>query len=266
MALTAQGDGLAVVDAGGDVDRDGPLAAHLALAAAVGAGVLHQLAGAAAAAAGAGGSHDAEGRPLLDAHLAGAAAVGTGLRARAGLAARAAALLAVLDAGDRDLLAAAEGRLLKGDGKAHAQTLALLGGVAAARSAAAEAEAAAENVAQDVAQVAEIAEAAEAAAAEAAVGVEGRVPVLVVAGLLVRVGQHLVRLADLLEALLACLVARMQIRVILLGQLAVGLLYFIVSGALAQSEHLIIIAFFRHFYSLRNAVIANLLARVRNNE
>ena len=247
MALAAQGDGLAVVDAGGDVDGDRPLAAHLALAAALGAGVLHQLAGAAAAAAGGGGGHDAEGRALLYAHLTGAAAVGAGLRAGAGLAAGSAAVLAVLDAGDRDLLAAAECGLLKGDREPHAQALALLRGVALPR-AAAEAEAAAEDVAEDVP---EVAEAAEAAAAEAGVGIKGRKAVLVVARLLVRVGQHLIGLADLLEALLAGLVARMQVGVVFLGELAVRLLDLVVRGALAQAEHLIVVSFFRHKYSLR---------------
>ena len=104
-------------------------------------------------------------------------------------AAGAAAVLAVLDAGDVDLLGAAEGRLLKGDRQAHPEVLALLGRGAAAGGGPAEAEAAAEDVAQDVPQVAEVAE-AEAAAPEAAVGVKGRVAVLVVALLLLRVGQQ----------------------------------------------------------------------------
>ena len=52
VALAAQGDGLAVVDAGGDIDLDGLAFAHCAGAAAIGAGLVNDPAGAAALAAG----------------------------------------------------------------------------------------------------------------------------------------------------------------------------------------------------------------------
>ena len=52
----------------------------------------------------------------------------------------------------------------------------------------------------------------------------GRVPELVVAGALLRVAQHLVRLGGLLEALLGFLVAGVPVGVALEGDLAVGLL------------------------------------------
>ena len=60
------------------------------------------------------------------------------------------------------------------------------------------------------------------------VGVDAREAVLVVPGALVRVGEHLVGLVDLLEFGLGFLVAGVQVGVVLLGQLAVGLFDFII--------------------------------------
>src|SRR5699024_3999643 len=67
VALAPDGDGLAVVDAGGDGDLDGLAPADLAGAPAVLAGLVDDLALAAAAGAGGGGGEDAHGglAPLL---------------------------------------------------------------------------------------------------------------------------------------------------------------------------------------------------------
>ena len=93
---------------------------------------------------------------------------------------------------------------------------------------------------------AKAAEIAEAARAEALARVEGRVAVLVVLRLLVGVAQDLIGLADLLEPLLAGLVAGVQVRMILLGQLAVGLADLVVRGALLQAQDLVVISFLCH--------------------
>ena len=156
---------------------------------------------------------------------------------------------ALLDAADVDLLLAAERRLFKGDIQAHAQVFAPARAAALGLSAA---EAAAEDIPEDIPEaaaenVAKAAEAAETGAAGAAGGrVERRMAELVILRALVGIGQHLVGLVDLLEALLAFLIARMQIRVVGLGQLAVGFFDLVLGCTLFDTEHFIIISFFSH--------------------
>ena len=77
--------------------------------------------------------------------------------------------------------------------------------------------------------------------------------VLVVLGPLVIVGQDLIGLVDLLEALLAALVSGVQVRMIFLGQLPVRLFYFFRLGAFLQAKHLIIVSFFCHITLLEYA-------------
>src|SRR5699024_10377753 len=146
VALAPQGDGLPVVDAGGNRDLHGLPPPDLAGAAAVLAGVGDDLALAAAAGAGCGGGEHAHGGlpPLLD--LTGAVAVGAGLRAGARRRAGAVAGLALLHPVQGDLLLAAEGRLLKGDGQPHPQALAPLGTGPCPAAAEAPAEEAAEDI------------------------------------------------------------------------------------------------------------------------
>ncbi len=91
------------------------------------AGVLDELALAAAAGAGLLGLHDAEGRTLLANDKASAAAVRAGLRAGTGGAAAAVALGTLLLTGDGDVLFAAMHRLIKRQGDAHPDVLALAG-------------------------------------------------------------------------------------------------------------------------------------------
>lgn len=164
-------------------------------------------------------------------------------------AAGALAVRALLDTADIDLLLAAERRLFKGDVQAHAQVFtaaraAALGLAAAEAAAENVAEAAAENVTEDIA---EAAEAAKPGAAGAAGGrVKRRMAELVILRALVGIGQHLVGLIDLLKALLAFLVARMQIRVVGFGQLAVGFFDLVLGCAFFDAEHFIIISFFSH--------------------
>ena len=67
--------------------------------------------------------------------------------------------------------------------------------------------------------------------------------VLVIALALRGVAQHLVGLVDLLELGLGLLVAGIQVWVVLLGQLAVGLLDLIVRGGAVYAQHLVVISF-----------------------
>lgn len=246
VAVAGAGDGLPVVDTGGDVHRHLVLAADAAHAAAGLAGLMYYLAGASALGAGRRGLREAEGRALGGANRARALAVGADLRRRAGGTAVALAVGALLYAADGHLFFTAEGGLLEAYVQRRAHALAAAGAVGIAPRAAAEAEYVSE-AAENVAQIAEITEAAEArAAVEAGVRVEGRVAELVVLFALFLVGEHLVGLVRLLEALLAGLVVRVQVGVSGFGDIPVCFFYFIRRGALVNAEHLVIITFVCH--------------------
>ena len=210
------------------------------------AGLMDDLSGAPALGTGLGGLGHAEGGALSGAHGAAAVAVGADLRRGTGGAAAAAAVRAGLDAAVGDLLFTAEGRFLKADIRADTDIVAPARRVGIASGAAAEAE----DIAEEVAQIPEIpeaaAEAAESAAAEARVGVEGRVTELVIFLALLLVGEHLVGLVGLLEALLAFLVAGVQVGMVLPGDFAVGFFDLIGRGALVHAQDLIIISLLCH--------------------
>ena len=117
-----------------------------------------------------------------------------------------------------ELLLAAEGGLLKGDGEAGPQALSLLGAIAPASGGpeAPSAEAAEEG-AEQVAQVNVSKVSSEAAPASAVVGVHPGVAKLVIPGPLLLVGQDLVGLVDLFEPGLRFFVPRVHIRVVFFG-------------------------------------------------
>ena len=107
----------------------------------------------------------------------------------------------------------------------------------------------------------EAAKAAARSAAEARVGVKGRMTELVVLLALLGVAKHLGGLVELLELLLALLVAGVQVGVVLLGELPVCLFDLVVRGALAHAQDLIVISFlFRHMLHL---TICGLLRQAR---
>ncbi len=211
---------------------------------------------AAALGAGGGGGEHAHGRLPPDLDRPGAVAVRAHLRRRAGGTAVAVAGVAGLIPLHGDCLLTAEGRLLEADGDGHADALAPLGGVGIGAPPAAEA--AAEKAAEDVPQVAEVEAPVESAAEApgAEVGVNARMAVLVVPGLLVRVGEDLIGLVDLLELLLRRLVPRIQVRVILPGHFFIGLFDLILRGSPGNPQDLVVIAFlFCHRitnFSIRN--------------
>src|SRR5699024_1647550 len=111
VALAPDGDGLAVVDAGGDAGLDGLFLPHHAAAPAVLAGLVDDAALAAALGAGGGGGEHAHGRLPPDLDRAGAVAVRAHLRRGAGGAAAAVAGVAGLVPLHGDFLLTAEGRL-----------------------------------------------------------------------------------------------------------------------------------------------------------
>ena len=217
--------------------------AHLALAPAGGAGVGDDSAAAAALRARLIGLHGHAHEILLGAHGAGAVAVRTGLGARALLCAASMAGAARFDAGEGDLAFTAESRVLKADLDLADDVLALR----RTSSAAGRRRAAAEEIAEDIAEIPEAAEAAASKSAEARVRIEIRVDareaVLVVPGLFIGVGQNLIRLVDLLELFLGGLVAGVLIGVVFHGQLAVGLFDLGVGRVFLDAQHLVIISF-----------------------
>ena len=246
VALFAHPERLSVVDARRDGDLERLCVPDLALALAGLAGILDHLARAAALRARLLRLHRHAHEVLLRAHRAGAAAIRTGFRLRAVLAARAMARRTRLDARIRNLLLAAERRVLKADFNLRNDILPLAG----TRSARGRgAGAAAEEVAENIAEISEAAEAAKPAeaCARARVRVEVRIDtreaVLVVARLFVRVGQDLIRLIDFLEFFLCRFIAGVLVRVVLHGKLPVSLLDLRIGCVFLDAQNLIIISF-----------------------
>ena len=140
-----------------------------------------------------------------------------------------------------DLLLAAEGRLLQGDGQVIAQVVARNRAVALGT-----AHAAAEEAGEDVLEAAKTAATeatAEVAVTAAAEALGAVVAELVVLRALLRVGQHLIGLVDLLEAFLRFLVARVDIGMVLLGEGAVRLFDRGVVRIFVYAQNLIIVSF-----------------------
>src|SRR5579883_804998 len=76
-------------------------------------------------------------------------------------------------------------------------------------------------------------------------GVLPIVPIAIVLLALLGIGENLVRLADLLELASASLSARIQVRMILPGEAAIGLPDLFLTGALGYAQHLVIVLFGR---------------------
>lgn len=246
VALSAHGEDLVVVNAGRNIDRQLDVLADHAKAFAAGARVLDDGTAAVALRALTRGLEQAERRSLLGRNLASTVALRTGLRV-AGMGAGTAADIAVHNAGNRDRLLAALGRLLKCKSNTGLDITARAGCVgvgAALLTAEAAKSASAENAGEDIADIAEI-RGAEAAAESASAGirVKCRVAESVILRLLIRIAQNFIGLIDLFELCLCFRVVGVQVGVILLGQLAVCFFYLCVGRALVNAENLVVIAF-----------------------
>ena len=156
-------------------------------------------------------------------------------------------------------------RLVKRQGDAHPDVLTLAGGVGIRRTtrAAKTAEAAAKDVAENIAKVNAVAAKAAKAAGAAAVlgsvvGVNTGKAVLVVELALLRVRKHLVRLVDLLELFLGFLVAGVIVRVVLHGQLAVSLFDLRVGSRLGYTQHFVVITFLLCHNPITSRISSNL--------
>ena len=248
VALTPDGNGLAIVDARRNFDVDLFSPAHAAGAAAGLALLMDDLALAPTVGADGGGRHRAEHGLPLHPHLAGAVTLRTYFRGSPRLAAGTLAGLAVFHVLDGHVLLAAKGRLFQGQRQAGADGAAL-GRAGAGLSASAEAaapKAPAEEGAEEIADVAHV-KAAEATGsaspAGAEVGVDARKAKLVVLGPLVLVRQHLIGFVDLFKAGLRLFVPRVQVGVVLLGQLSVCFFQLVGRGVLLHAQDLVVISF-----------------------
>ena len=133
-----------------------------------------------------------------------------------------------------NILFAAKCGLLKGEGQAHANVVSTTGAATLGSSAT---ECATENAAENISKVAEVAKSAKttAAVATACGGIERGMTELVIFCLLLGVGENGIGLVDLFEVLLCLGVARMKVRVVFFGLLAVGPLDGIGIGALIEA-------------------------------
>ena len=230
FAFAREADAVALVDTGRNLDRQRLVRLDAPCAVAGAAGVLDLLAVAVAHRA---GLLDAE-EALLHAHLAVALAGTASDRLRTRLGAGAAAGAALLHGRHAQLRLGAARGLLERDLEVVAQ-------VGAAVHIAATAARLAEDVAEDVAEGIGKIGAAARAAPTAHRRIDAGMPELVVGGALLPVGEHLVGLLGLLEALLRLGVVRVAVRVELHGQLAVGLLDLILGRIPVHPEHVVVV-------------------------
>jgi len=173
---------------------------------------------------------------LLQADLAAALAGRTGFRLRARLGAGALAGLAGFHRRDADLGLGAEGGLFEGDLNVVAQVRTTIDVRPSAACAAAKNFV--ENSAKGVGESATAAKTAK-AAAHAGLRINPGVAVLVVGSAFLRIGEDFVGFLRFLEVLFRLGIVRIAVRMVLHGQLAVGLLDFILGGVAVDAEDVI---------------------------
>src|SRR5438034_3927202 len=237
LAFAAQLESGAAVDAGRDLDVELVRPPLHAGALAAGARIRDDGALPVAVAARLGDREEA----LLEAHLPRAAALRAGARRGPRLGAASAARVARRQAGHRDRLLAPERRLLEADLEIVAEVL-----PAPRPTAPAAGPARAEEVSEQVADdVLEVAAEVEARASRRALR-EGGVPEAVVEAPPLRIGEHLVGLRDLLEALLGLVaVVGIAVGMILEGELAVSFLDVVLGRGAGHTEDLVVVALHR---------------------
>ena len=255
VALAGKSDGLTVCDTSRDIYRDLDLLLCHAVAGAGRARSVDDLALAAALRADPCRLHRAEHGLLAYIYLTGTVAVRAGLCLGARLCAGAVAVRAGLNAVDLNVADYALAGLHELDIKRYDDIRASARRVRiGART---SAEAAAENVVEYIAEVyavaaaesacesAETAESSTAACAltRAVARIDSREAELIVSGLLLRVGKHIVSFVDLLEFSLCLGIIRIKVGVVFLCHLTVRLLDLSVGSALFQTQHLVIVFF-----------------------
>ena len=240
FAVSGHTDAFTVVNAGGDVCRNGLLARHVTRAEALRALVLNDLSAAAAGRAAALRLRHAEDRALGERNDALAAALLAGHRARSGLASAAAAVCAGFLVIDLNVLFDALHRFHERDADGRLDIRASPGSVGICTPAAAEtaesaegtAECAAEKVAEQIAEHVGVICAAVFKSTGTAAAVKGRHAVLVVFRSLIRIAQDGISLRSFLELRLSVLISGIHVRMVLLCEDTVGLLQFFLRGRL----------------------------------
>ena len=240
LAIAAAANAHAAVDTGGNFHLQRFLLLDLALAMAAGAGLGDDLARAPAVRA---GLLHAE-KALAHLHRAIAAAGAAGFGLGAGFGTAAVAGVAGVPAGDANFGRFALGRLFQRDFHGVRQVVAP---VHLPPAPATSATLATEHIAKNIAKSFGKAAKPFRAWATAHVRVHARVAVLVVGRAFLAVGEHFVGLFDLFELLfrLFGFVPLVAVRVVLHGQLAVGLFNFVVRGGFGYTQDFVKIAF-RH--------------------
>ena len=228
-----------ILDARGNGDGEGPLAAHGAGSAAGGARPLDDLPVSAAVLAHLGDREEARVAADLPRTPAGRAQLAAGAFFRAG----ALAGVAALGPGVAHLGLRAERRL----DERHREVVPEVRAVTAAARAAPAAAAAAEERVEEAAEIPEkvleaLEDARELLGGGVAHALEAREPELVVGRPLPVVGEHLVRLGGLLEPLLGRVVAGVAVRVVLDRELPVRPLDLVLRGSLLNPEDFVEVA------------------------
>ena len=167
------------------------------------------------------------------------ACLGAGSLGRARAAAFRAGVLPV----DADGFGAAVDGLHKAEHQADANIAALARRIWVGAAPAAKA---AEEAVENVPQVDVASEGASAACAAAKVGVHPGMAELVVPGPFIFIREHLVRLVDFLKLCLRLFIPRVEVRVVLFRQFAVGFFNFVFGGVLRHTHHFIKIPFIGH--------------------
>ena len=237
LPVTALADVRARVRTRGNIHFDVRFTAHIPPSLAVGALVSDDLSPAAAVGARPHADGAAEHGILRETHLPLAAAARTGAHGGAALGARSVAGRAGFVAGIVDFLGATLCSVHKaqreGELDIFARRIALNGGTSAETL---------EDAVEDVAEAREARKAARAAHAAHA----GMRLLVVVRSAFLLVGEHLVRLVDLLEFFRGELIPGVKIGVVLLDELFVRRLDLLFRGVLAHAEDFIIISLLCH--------------------
>jgi hypothetical protein len=233
ITFTGNAHLVSVIDAGGNLQFDGPFLHHTAFAPAGFAGILDDLPCSAALGTRA---RDAE-EALLEAHLAVAVARRAGRRAAALLSPTAGTLDARLVTGILDLLRRTEGGVFEFEFEIVAKIRSALDSTSSAT--ATEHISETENIAEHIAEVgkdARIEPPIPGSAAQAGMAVS------VICRALLRIGQYGVGFRSFLESIFGLFVAGIAVRVVLQRELSIRALHFLVARRFRDAKNFVVIS------------------------
>jgi hypothetical protein len=238
FSLPGQPDLRAILNSGWNRNCQGAVPAFPAPSFASGAGIDNYLALSSACLTRNGLNKLAEHVLMGATQLSRAFAIFAGIRGAIGFALAASATGAHLDALDFDLLVRAEYRLLKVHGHGSLKMRSTPGSTSARPCACLFA--ATEKGVENVTKAAEDVESIE--ASSPAISTDGSVTKLVVLRPLLRIGEDLISLVDLLKSICST-IAPVSVWMILQSELSEGLLYLFIGGISANTENLVEVTF-----------------------